>query len=93
MNLGMIIVNQSIQTMQNYAIWIQIVLLFILKLKIFIKVLLIILKNDFDTSNYSTENKRPLPRGMNNRVIGVIKTELGGKIIIEFVTLSPKAYS
>ena len=34
--------NQSIKTMQNYATWIQIALLLILKLKIFIKILEII---------------------------------------------------
>ena len=28
MSLGMIVLNQSINTTQNYAIWIQIVLLF-----------------------------------------------------------------
>ena len=31
MNFGMIILNQSINNMQNYATWIQIVLLFKLK--------------------------------------------------------------
>ena len=33
MNFGMIILNQNIKTMQNYAIWILAALLFILKLK------------------------------------------------------------
>ena len=39
----------------------------------------------FDTSNY--EVNRPLPTGKNKKVIGLIKDELGGKIITEFVTL------
>ena len=45
----------------------------------------------FDTSNY--EVNRPLPTGKNKKVIGLMKDELGGKIIIEFVTLRPKTYS
>ena len=47
MNFGMIILNHSIRTMQNYATWIQIVLLFILKLNMFMKILLRMLKKDF----------------------------------------------
>ena len=45
----------------------------------------------FDTSNY--ECKKPLPIGKNKKVIGLMKDELGGKIITEFVTLRPKTYS
>ena len=45
----------------------------------------------FDTSNY--EVNRPLPTGKNKKVIGLMKDELGGKIITEFVTLRPKNYS
>ena len=45
----------------------------------------------FDTSNY--EVNRPLPTGKNKKVIGLMKDELGGKIIAEFVTLTPKTYS
>ena len=45
----------------------------------------------FDTSNYEVE--RPLPTGKNRKVIGLMKDELGGKIITEFVTLRPKTYS
>ena len=47
--------------------------------------------NRFDTLNY--EVNRPLPTGKNKKVIGLIKDELGGKIITEFVTLRPKTYS
>ena len=45
----------------------------------------------FDTSNYKCN--RPLPTGKNKKVIGLMKDELGGKIITEFVTLRPKTYS
>ena len=48
-------------------------------------------ENRFDTSNY--EVKRPLPMGKNKKVIGLMKNELGGKIITEFVTLRSKTYS
>ena len=48
-------------------------------------------ENRFDTSNY--EVSRPLPMGKNKKVIGLMKDELGGKIITEFVTLRPKTYS
>ena len=48
-------------------------------------------ESKFDTSNY--EVNRPLPTGKNKKVIGLMKDELGGKIITEFVTLRPKKYS
>ena len=48
-------------------------------------------ENRFDTSNY--EVNRPLPAGKNKKLIGLMKDELGGNIITEFVTLRPKTYS
>ena len=48
-------------------------------------------ENRFDTSNY--EVNRPLPTGKNKKVIGLMKDELDGKIITDFVTLRPKTYS
>ena len=48
-------------------------------------------ENRFDTSNY--EVNRPLPKGKNKKIIGLMKDELGGKIIMEFVTVRPKTYS
>ena len=44
----------------------------------------------FDTSNYEVD--RPLPTGNNKKVIGLMKEELGGKIMTEFVALRPKTY-
>ena len=45
----------------------------------------------FDTSNYDVD--RPLPKGKNKKVIGLMKDELGGWIITEFVALRPKTFS
>ena len=47
----------------------------------------------FDTSGYSKTEFRPLPIGLNKKVIGLMKDELGGKIITEFVALRPKLCS
>ena len=45
----------------------------------------------FDTSNYEVD--RPLPTGKNKKVIGLMKDELGGRIMTEFIYLRPKAYT
>ena len=69
--------------MQNYVTWIQIALLFILKLKIFENV-----EKRFDTSNY-----RKMSTEKNKKVIGLMNDELGGKIMTEFAALRPKTSS
>ena len=48
-------------------------------------------KDRFDTSGYNPN--RPLPVGLNKKVIGLMKDELGGEIMTEFVTLRPKMYA
>ena len=45
----------------------------------------------YDTSNYTVE--RPLPIGLNKKVIGMMKDELGGKTMKEFIGLRPKCYT
>ena len=45
----------------------------------------------FDTSGYCPN--RPLPVGLNKKVIGLMKDELGSKIMTDFVALRPKLYS
>ena len=45
----------------------------------------------FDTSGYIPN--KPLPVGLNKKVIRLMKDELGGKIMTEFVALRPKLYS
>ena len=47
--------------------------------------------NRFDTSNYGVN--RRLLIGKNKKVIGLMKDELGGEIITEFIALRPKTYS
>ena len=47
----------------------------------------------FDTSGYNKTDFRPLPIGLHKKVIGLMKDELGGKTMTEFVALRPKLYS
>ena len=48
-------------------------------------------KDRFDMSSYNSN--RPLPVGLNKKVFGLMKDELGGEIMTEFVTLRPKMYA
>ena len=92
MNFGMTILIQSTKENENYATWILKPLLFVLEPEIFIKT-----ANDveewFDTSNYSKDDKRPLPIDKKKKKIGFSKDELGGKIMKEFVELRAKIYA
>ena len=46
----------------------------------------------FDASNYEEVDKRPLLIGKNEKMIGLFKDELGGKIMKEFAALRAKTY-
>ena len=46
----------------------------------------------FDTSGYSKDDNRPLPIAENIKKIGLMKDELGGKIMTELVTLKAKKW-
>ena len=47
----------------------------------------------FDTSNYDKNDKRALQIGVNKKVIGTFKDELGGKVMKEFCALRAKTYT
>ena len=49
----------------------------------------------FDTSNYNENKtgKRPLPIGMNKKVTGLFKEELGGKFMEIFCRIRAKTYA
>ena len=48
-------------------------------------------KDRFDTNGYNPD--RLLPMGLNKKVISLMKDELGGDIMTEFITLRPKMYA
>ena len=74
---------------KNCVIWIQIVSL-IYKINYIYKDIKEDVKNKFDTSNYQID--RPLLKGKNKTVIGLMKDELDRKIITKFVELRVKTY-
>ena len=54
------------------------------------------LETRFDISNYELESNsidRPLPKGKNKKVYGLMIDELGGTIMRKFVELKAKTYS
>ena len=87
MNFGMIILNQNAKLcfMDTESFIIHI------KTEGFYADIADDVKNRCDTSNYEVDG--PLPKGMNKKVIGLMKDELGGEIKTEFVALRPKTYS
>ena len=50
-------------------------------------------KDKFDTSNYSKTHPSGIPTGVNKKVLGMFKDEVGGEIIEKFVGLRAKLYS
>ena len=51
------------------------------------------IESRFDTSSYRDDGLRPLPAGLNKKLTGLMKDELGGNIMREFVALRPKMYA
>ena len=49
------------------------------------------IKDRFDMSGYNSF--RPLPMGLQKEAISLMKDELGGEIMTEFVTLRPKMFA
>ena len=75
--------------MKNYVIDTDSFIIYI-KTKYFCEDIADDFEKRFDTSNYVD---RPLPTGKNKKVIRLMKDELWGKIMTEFVTLRPKTCS
>ena len=73
------------------ATWIRISLIYDIETDDFYKDIAEDVKDRFDTSGYNSD--RPLPVGLNKKVIGLMKDKLGGEIMTEFVTLRPKMYA
>ena len=72
---------------QNYVTWI---IVYIKTKDIYVDIAKHV-ETRFDTSNYELE--KPLPKGRNKKVIGLMKDESNGKIMREFVPLRIKTYS
>ena len=82
MNFGMIMLNQSMRTMQNYATWIHYIFICIhlysyifidIKTKDIYEDIANDVENRFDTSNYDVN--RLLPTRNNKKVIGLMEVE------------------
>ena len=87
----MIIVKQSIKTMQDYVTWDTDSFIIYIKTEDVYEDIADDVEKRFDMSNY--EVNRPLPTGKNKKVIGLMKDELRGKIMTEFAACRPKTYS
>ena len=68
-------------------------LIYSIETKDFYKDIMNDVESRFDTSGYPNDGLRPLPIGKNKKVIGLMKDELGGEIMKEFISLRPKMYS
>ena len=84
----MIVLNQSIKIMQNYADTDSFVIF--IKTEDVYEDIADDSKKRFDASRYKVD--RPLSTGKNQKVIGLMKDELGGMIMTEFAALRRKSY-
>ena len=92
MNFGTIILYQSMETEQNYVIQILIALLFILKLKMFLKIFLMMLRNGLIRPIIIKRIKYLFQQGNIKKAPGLFTDELARKIMTKFVALRPKTY-
>ena len=80
---------------QNCVIWIQDFIVYIKTDDIY-KRIAKDLESRFDTSNYElgcNSIDRPLPEGKNEKLIGLMKNELDGKIMTKFFAQRAKSFS
>ena len=75
---------------KDYVIWMDSFIMHI-KAEDFYKDIADDVEKKCDISSYTVE--RPLTMGKNKKKIGLMKEELGGKIMTKFVGLRPKCYS
>ena len=80
-------------TKLSCAVWIPTEIVYEIETEDFYRDIAKDVKKRFDTSGYSKDDNRPLPIGENKKVIGLMKDELGGKIMTEFVALRAKMYA
>ena len=93
MNFGMITWNQSIEIKVKLCYTGTDSFIIYIKTEDFFEDISNDVEKWFDTSNLDKNDKRPLPIGKNKNVPGLFKDELGGKIIMESITLRPKTYA
>ena len=74
---------------QNCAIWIQTCFIVYIKTNDIYKDIAEDIETRFDASNHELD--RPLPKGKNKKVIGLMKDD--GKIVTKFIGLKAKTYS
>ena len=90
MNFGMIILNQKYRCKTRLCYMDTDSFIMHIKTEDVYEDIMDDVKKRFDTSNY--EIKRPLLIGKNKKVIGLMKDELDGKIMTEFVGFRPKTH-
>ena len=77
----------------TYAIWTPTVFNYEIETEDFYRDIAKNVEKRFDTSGYSKDDNRPLLIRERNKVIGLMKDELGGKIMTEFVAIRAKMYA